>query len=67
MLKPINFTVEDFEICPIKGDDLDRFDIMADEVYDILSDEQTLRYIPEKRLRSYQMATGINCEFLYWT
>jgi len=56
MFEPVNFTVEDFEISPLKGKDLHRFDIMAEDVYDILSDEQTLRFIPEKRLSSKQEA-----------
>jgi RimJ/RimL family protein N-acetyltransferase len=56
MFEPVNFTVEDFEISPLKGEDLPRFDIMAKDVYDILSDEQTLRFIPEKRLSSQQEA-----------
>lgn len=52
MFEPVNFTVEDFEISPLKGEDLHRFDIMAEEVYSILSDERTLHFIPEKRLKS---------------
>jgi ribosomal-protein-alanine N-acetyltransferase len=56
MFNPVNLTVEDFEISPLKGDDLHRFDIMAEEVYAILSDEQTLHFIPEKRLNSKQEA-----------
>ncbi|HEY4196987.1 MAG TPA: GNAT family N-acetyltransferase [Mucilaginibacter sp.] len=56
MFKAVTFTVGDFEISPLKGEDLHRFDIMAEEVYAILSDEQTLRFIPEKRLKSKQEA-----------
>ena len=56
MFKPVNFTVDDLEISPLKGEDLHRFDIMAEEVYAILSDERTLHFIPEKRLKSKQEA-----------
>lgn len=56
MFKPINFTIEEFEISPIKGDDLDRFNVIAEDVYAILSDEETLHFIPEKRLNSKQEA-----------
>ena len=52
MFKPVNFIIEDFEISPLQGEDLDRFDVLADEVYAILSDEQTLHFIPEKRLNN---------------
>jgi RimJ/RimL family protein N-acetyltransferase len=52
MFEPVNFTVEDFEISPLKGEDLPRFDVLAEDVYAILSDEQTLHFIPEKRLNN---------------
>lgn len=52
MFSPVNITVEEFQISPLKGDDLQRFDIMAEEICEILSNEQTLHFIPEKRLHS---------------
>jgi ribosomal-protein-alanine N-acetyltransferase len=56
MLKPIHFIVEEFEVSPLNGDDLERFDQVAKDVYAILSDEQTLRFIPEKRLNNKEEA-----------
>jgi len=48
MFQPINISIDEFEITPLKGDDLERFDLMAEEIYAILSDEKTLHFIPEK-------------------
>ena len=56
MLKPIRCTVEEFEVSPLNGDDMDRFDQLAMEVCNILSDEKTLRFIPEKRLNNKEEA-----------
>jgi RimJ/RimL family protein N-acetyltransferase len=56
MFKPIRFIVEEFEISPLNGNDMERFDQVAGEVYNILSDERTLRFIPEKRLNNKEEA-----------
>lgn len=56
MLEQIHFTVEGFEVSPLNGDDLVRLDQLARDVYAILSDEQTLRFIPEKRLNNKEEA-----------
>lgn len=56
MLNPIHITVENFEVSPLDGDDVKRFDQLAEEVYAILSDEHTLRFIPEKRLNNSEEA-----------
>lgn len=56
MLKSIHFSVEEFEVSPLNGNDLVRLDQLAKDVYAILSDEQTLRFIPEKRLNNKEEA-----------
>jgi RimJ/RimL family protein N-acetyltransferase len=52
MLKPIRFIVEEFEVSPLNGSDLERLDHLAKDIFAILSDEETLRFIPEKRLNN---------------
>jgi [ribosomal protein S5]-alanine N-acetyltransferase len=56
MILPINITLGEVEICALRAEDLAHFDKMATDVYDILSDENTLQFIPEKRLRNIEEA-----------
>jgi RimJ/RimL family protein N-acetyltransferase len=56
MLKPIRFIVEEYEVSPLNGYDLERLDHFAHDIYAILSDEETLRFIPEKRLNNKEEA-----------
>ncbi len=56
MLKPIRFIVEEFEVSPLNGYDLERLDHFAHDIYAIHSDEETLRFIPEKRLNNKEEA-----------
>ena len=56
MLKPIFIETEELMIHPLRPEDLDRYDELVADIYVILSDEQTLKYIPFKRLSSIQEA-----------
>ncbi|WPU99046.1 GNAT family N-acetyltransferase [Mucilaginibacter sp. cycad4] len=47
---------ENLLIHPFRPDDLQRYDELVSEVFAILSDEDTLKYIPEKRLLSISHA-----------
>ena len=48
VFKGIVFEDKDWLIHPFRSEDFDRFDYLADQVFKVLSDEQTLRFIPEK-------------------
>lgn len=56
MLKPIYIETEELMIHPLRPEDLERYDELVADIYVILSDEQTLKYIPFKRLSSIQEA-----------
>ena len=56
MLKPIYIETEELIIHPLRPEDLERYDELVADIYVILSDEQTLKYIPFKRLSSIQEA-----------
>lgn len=56
MLKPINFENDKLLIHPFRPEDLSRFEELTKDIFDILSDDQTLKFIPGKRLNNLQEA-----------
>lgn len=50
MIEPLLYETERILIHPFRAEELERFDSLAVEVFSVLSDEKTLRYIPQKRL-----------------
>ena len=56
MIQPINLTSEQLQVIPFKADDLERYDDMTGEIYEIFTDERTLQFLPEKRLYSLEDA-----------
>jgi len=56
MLLPICLEYEQVCIHPLRAADIDRYEQFVEEIYQLLSDEETLHFIPEKRLRSFQEA-----------
>jgi RimJ/RimL family protein N-acetyltransferase len=52
MIEPIYLDCEKAIIHPFRSEEFDRYTQLVKEIYEILSDEQTLYFIPEKRLRS---------------
>jgi RimJ/RimL family protein N-acetyltransferase len=56
MLKPVFFENEQLLIHPFRPDDLQRFDELTRDIYAILSDNRTLKFIPGKRLHNLEEA-----------
>jgi len=56
MLEAINFENEALLVHSFRGEDLARFEKLTQDIFNILSDERTLKYIPEKRLHNLQQA-----------
>jgi RimJ/RimL family protein N-acetyltransferase len=56
MYYSVDSSFNEWEIRSLHVDDIEQFDRLAKEVYTILSDEQTLHFIPEKRLKSLSEA-----------
>jgi RimJ/RimL family protein N-acetyltransferase len=56
MLKPIFLENDTLLIHPFRPEDLGRFEDLSSDIYSILSDDQTLKFIPGKRLNSLQEA-----------
>ncbi|MFA6083547.1 GNAT family N-acetyltransferase [Mucilaginibacter sp.] len=54
--EPVIFEDKNWLIHPFRAGDFERFNALADQVFQILSDEKTLRFIPEKRLTSLEDA-----------
>ncbi len=52
----VTFEHEKWLIHPFRAEDLERFDQMAHQVFQILSDEKNIRFIPEKKLLSLEDA-----------
>jgi ribosomal-protein-alanine N-acetyltransferase len=52
MFQPICLDDEQLIIRTIRSEDIERFTELAAEIFQILSDDETLRFIPEKRLHS---------------
>jgi hypothetical protein len=47
---------EAYRIAPLGAADLQRYDELAGEIYQLLSDEHTLQFLPEKKLNSIAAA-----------
>jgi [ribosomal protein S5]-alanine N-acetyltransferase len=56
MLKPIHFESDKLLVHPFRQIDSERNDTLAEDIYNILSDEQVLTFIPEKRLSNIEEA-----------
>ena len=56
MIRAITFETDRFLIHGFRAEELGRFDSLATEVFRILSDDHTLRYLPSKRLRNVNEA-----------
>lgn len=56
MLEAISLENEKLLIHSFRPEDLAQFDKLTEDIFNILSDEQTLKYIPEKRLHNLQHA-----------
>lgn len=56
MIRPIDFETDRFIIHGFRAEELSRFDSLASDVFRILSDDHTLRYLPAKRLRNVNEA-----------
>ena len=56
MLKPIYLENEKLLIHPFRPEDLSRFNELTKDIFDILSDEHTLKFLPGKRLNNLQEA-----------
>lgn len=56
ILKPIDLRVGDYQLTSLNGKDLENYHTAAEDVFKILSDDETLQFIPEKRLRSVKDA-----------
>ena len=56
MILPIYFENDNFLVHSFRPEDLNRLSELAKEVFVILSDDHTLRYIPTKRLESVMEA-----------
>lgn len=58
MFSPITFENENHLIHPFRAEDLERFSDISREVFSILSDERTLKFIPAKRLETLEEANA---------
>jgi RimJ/RimL family protein N-acetyltransferase len=58
MFSPITYENENHLVHPFRPQDLERFPEISREVFSILSDEQTLKFIPAKRLKSPEAANA---------
>ncbi|ARS40344.1 hypothetical protein CA265_12035 [Sphingobacteriaceae bacterium GW460-11-11-14-LB5] len=58
MLSPISFENEHLIIHPFRPQEMDRLAELSNDVFEILSDELTLKFIPKKRLESIPQAEG---------
>ena len=58
MLEPISLDNEQILIHAFRPEEFNRYRQLVDEIYQIFSDEETLRFIPEKRLNSVEEAEG---------
>jgi len=56
MLKPIHIENEELFIHPFRPEDLDRFGQLSEDLFSILSDDHTLKFIPTKRLHNIEEA-----------
>lgn len=56
MLKPIYIEKKELSIHPFRPEDLDRFEEISADLFSILSDDCTLKFIPTKRLHNLNEA-----------
>lgn len=56
MLKPIYIENEELLIHPFRPEDLNRFEELSEDLFSILSDDCTLKFIPTKRLHNLEEA-----------
>lgn len=56
MLNHIYLENERIHVHSFRAEDLSRFEQLSKDIFDILSDEKTLKYIPEKRIYNLQEA-----------
>ena len=56
MFKPFTFENENYLIHPFRPEDLNRFAQITKEVFCILSDDHTLKFVPNKRLNTLEQA-----------
>lgn len=56
MLKPIFLENDKLLIHPFRPEDLQRFEQLTQDIFSILSDDHTLKFIPGKRLHSLEEA-----------
>lgn len=56
MFKPFTFENENYLIHSFRPEDLNRFTQITKEVFCILSDDHTLKFVPNKRLNTLQQA-----------
>jgi hypothetical protein len=56
MFKPIFLESENVLVHPFRREELHRYDQLVAYIFDLLSDENTLHFIPEKRLSSFEQA-----------
>jgi [ribosomal protein S5]-alanine N-acetyltransferase len=59
MLEPIHFENQTFIVQSFEAEDFQRWPGMVNDIYDLLSDSQTLKYLPFKRLRSVNDADAL--------
>jgi len=52
MFKPVLFENDNLLIHPLRPEDLNRYDEIVNDIYRVLSDEVTLKFLPSKRLNS---------------
>ncbi|MFC0513177.1 GNAT family N-acetyltransferase [Mucilaginibacter angelicae] len=52
MLQPVSLENDRLYIHPFRSEDFNRYEKMVTDIYQILSDDDTLHFIPEKRLGS---------------
>ncbi|WEK20404.1 MAG: GNAT family N-acetyltransferase [Candidatus Pedobacter colombiensis] len=56
MLKPIAFENDHLLIHPFRSEDLQKYDQLVADIYTILSDDRTLKYLPAKRINNLKEA-----------
>lgn len=56
MFKPVSFENDNLLIHPLRPEDLNRYDEIVNDIYEILSDDVTLKFLPSKRLNNISKA-----------
>lgn len=52
MRQPLSLENDDFQVHPFRSEDFNHISTLVKEIYKLLSDDETLHFIPEKRLYS---------------